>query len=226
MRRLLPLLLLLLSACAARPLTQAERAFAATVHGPTLDVTRVRIVGRNPLYQFRQIRDPRPPLTCRERIRPPEIGPIETRVAATVLFNRAFFARPFYLDDYMAEYPQAMNLYDAMLLAHELTHVWQWQNRARTGYSPFKAAGEHGPGIDPYLFDLPEDAVFSDFGYEQQGGLVEEFVCCRTLDPEGPRTKRLYNLLNPVFPGIARYTAVPIGNTTVRVYPPDEGHIC
>lgn len=23
-----------------------------------------------------------------------------------------------------------------MLFAHEMTHVWQWQNRDRTGYTP------------------------------------------------------------------------------------------
>ena len=200
------LLLCLLSAC-ARPLTETERAFAATVHGPSLNADAVRIHGRNPLYLLRQSRDARPPVACRERIRPAEVSPVETRIAATVLFNRAFFARPFFLEDYLSDYPKRLNLPDAMLLAHELTHVWQWQNAKTTGYTPFRAAVEHVDD-DPYLFELPDGAVFSDYGYEQQGGLVEEFVCCRALDPDGGRTQRLYDLLSPVFQGLERRSRV------------------
>ncbi|QFU07337.1 hypothetical protein PARPLA_01140 [Rhodobacteraceae bacterium THAF1] len=201
------LVLLTLTAC-SRPLTDAERAFAGTIHGPSLDASAVRIHGRNPLYLLRHSRDARPPVACRERIRPPETGRVQTRIAATVLYNRAFFAKPFFLDDYLSAYPSRMSLPDAMLLAHELTHVWQWQNAEKTGYTPFKAATEHVED-DPYLFDLPDGAAFADYGYEQQGGLVEEFVCCRALDPDGARTAKLYGLLSPVFPALERRSRVP-----------------
>jgi len=59
---------------------------------------------------------------------------------------------------------------------------------------------EHQPGTDPYLFDTGGNPQFSDFGYEQQASLVEEYVCCVTLDPEGARTQRLEALLSPVMP--------------------------
>ena len=85
-----------------------------------------------------------------------------------------------------------------MFLAHELTHVWQWQNRATTGYSPLRVGSEHWRGTDPYLFDADANPRFLDYGYEQQASLVEEYVCCVTLDPEGARTERLRGLLAQV----------------------------
>ena len=88
----------------------------------------------------------------------------------------------------------------AMLLAHEATHVWQWQNRKVTGFSPLKAASEHGFQRDPYLFEIDGNPAFLDFGYEQQGSIVEEYVCCRALAPQAPRTKRLHDLIGQVMP--------------------------
>ena len=45
------------------------------------------------------------------------------------------------------------------------------------------------------------DPVEIAAGYEQQGAIMEEFVCCRALDPSGARTERLYGILRDVFPG-------------------------
>jgi hypothetical protein len=87
-----------------------------------------------------------------------------------------------------------------MLLAHEMTHVWQWQNRDLTGYHPLKAAFEHIASPDPYLFDPDTPADFLSFGYEQQGAIVEEYVCCRTLAPQAERTHRLHDMLAAVMP--------------------------
>ena len=87
-----------------------------------------------------------------------------------------------------------------MLFAHEITHVWQWQNRATTGYSPLRAAREHEGGADPYLYDINTKAGFLDYGYEQQASIVEEFVCCAALDPTGSRTQRLEALISETMP--------------------------
>jgi hypothetical protein len=195
-----------LAAC-ARPLTEAERSFAAEVQGPSLNTAAVRIhdgalIGGAPMS-----RPPRPYQACRERIFPPETDPvIETSLFGFVLGNRLFVARRWYEPDYLTGYPDTLPLATAMLMAHEMTHVWQWQNRALTGYAPWKAAGEHTVSADPYLFDLA-DRPFLDYPYEQQAALVEEFVCCRALDPEGDRTERLYQLLAPVFPGLTTRSA-------------------
>jgi hypothetical protein len=86
-----------------------------------------------------------------------------------------------------------------MLLAHELTHVWQWQHRDRTGYHPFRAAAEHVRSDDPYLFE-EQTADFLSFGFEQQGAIMEEYVCCAVLDPAAPRTARLRAMLAEEIP--------------------------
>ena len=73
-------------------------------------------------------------------------------------------------------------------------------NRDLTGYHPLKAAAEHGDGEDPYLFDVTIEHDFLDYGFEQQGAIVEEYVCCRALAPDAARTQRLHDMLAGVFP--------------------------
>ena len=205
----LVVLVLLLAAC-TRPLTPVERSFVATVQGDRIDLDRVRIVKGALIGGITSTRPARPRVTCRERIGRPETTPtVSTSTAAFVLFNTVFYATPYWREDFLAGYPETLPLGRAMLLTHELTHVWQWQNRAVTGYTPFKAATEHRPGGDPYLFDIADDRAFLEFDYEQQGALVEEFVCCRALAPDGVRTERLRQLLLPHFPAIARAERVP-----------------
>tara|TARA_R110002074_G_scaffold98171_13_gene212582 strand:- start:64 stop:741 length:678 start_codon:yes stop_codon:yes gene_type:complete len=194
------ILLLLLASC-GRPLTESERAFAATIHGDTINLDRVRLHDGAPTRAVTFRRKPRPRTTCRELILPPVTDEIiTTKPAAVALFNTVLFDKDWYLDDYLPDYPDKIGLIAAMLLSHELTHVWQWQNRARTGYSPLRAASEHSVRADPYLFDTANNLEFSDFGYEQQGSIVEEFVCCRALAPQAPRTERLHKLISAVMP--------------------------
>jgi hypothetical protein len=120
--------------------------------------------------------------------------------AAMTLFNKVLFSKNWYTNNYLPAFPKRLYLIEAMLIAHELTHVWQWQNRKRTGYHPLRAAAEHSNSDDPYLFDLNEAPDFLNYGYEQQGAIVEEYVCCRALDPAAPRTKRLHAMLKGAFP--------------------------
>lgn len=194
------LILLLLASC-GRPLTQNERAFLDTIHGDTLDMDVVRLHDGAPTRAVTFRRKPRPRTTCRELILPPATDEIVTsKPAAVALYNRVLFDRDWYIDDYLPEYPDRIGLIAAMLFAHEATHIWQWQNRATTGYSPLRAASEHGGGKDPYLFDLEAAPKFGDFAYEQQASIVEELVCCRALAPQAPRTKRLHSLIGQVMP--------------------------
>ena len=194
------LLLVALAAC-GRPLTDTERAFAHKIHGPAVDLDRVRLARGALVGSVTFKRPARPRVTCRERILPPPKTDIVTaKPAAVVLFNRIHFTRDWYLDDYMPRYPDRLYLIEAMLLAHEMTHIWQWQNRRITGYHPLKAAAEHGRSDDPYLFDAEVERTFLDYGFEQQGAIVEEYVCCRALAPEAARTKRLHEMLSAAFP--------------------------
>ncbi len=194
-------LILFLVASCGRPLTEAEIAFSATIHGDALDIKRARLVDGAPTRAVTFRRKARPRTTCRELILPPAKDEIVTaKPAAVALWNHVLFDKDWYLDDYVSDYPQEINLIAAMLLAHELTHIWQWQNRKVTGYSPLKAATEHTFSDDPYLFDISQERQFSEFGFEQQGSIVEEFVCCRALAPQAPRTKRLHALIAQAMP--------------------------
>lgn len=197
--RILMMFLILLASC-GRPLTEQERAFADTMQGSTLNLDRVRLVEGAPVTAITFYRKARPRLACRERILPPpEEGVVTAKPAAVALFNRVYFTKQWYLEDYMSDFPEQMNLVASMLLAHELTHVWQWQNRRTTGYHPLRAAAEHGGNKDPYQFDIESSPDFLTYGFEQQGAIVEEYVCCRSLDPTAPRTQRLHDMLSAHF---------------------------
>lgn len=200
MRTPLFICLMLIAGC-GRPLTQGEADFARTLHGDTLDFSAVRIVEGAPTRAVTFRREPRPRTTCRERIFPPRTDEIVTsKPAAVAFFNHVLFDRDWYLEDFLPDYPDRVGLVAAMLFAHEVTHVWQWQNRKDTGYTPFRAAFEHDGARDPYLFDLETEPRFDAFGFEQQGAIVEEFVCCRALDPGAPRTRRLHDLISQAMP--------------------------
>lgn len=200
MRVMSVLVLLLLAAC-GRPLTPAETGLAAQVFGDSLQVSRVRLV-ESPLVGLTSRAYPvRPRTTCRERIAPPVAGPTFTaRTAGMVVFNHIHISPRAWRDDYLDLPTGELPLGRAMFLLHELTHVWQWQNRAVTGYHPLLGGLEHLPGGDPYLWDPESTADFLSFGYEQQASMVEEYLCCAALDPAGARTLRLRESLSAVMP--------------------------
>lgn len=200
MRRLLCLLSLTLISC-SRPLTESEIAFTKDIHGDGLDTSRVRITRDAPLsvatFEYKK----RPRLACRERINPePKEEIITTSAAGVVLYNRLFTSKDWSVPNYVPDYPEKLHMTAALFFAHEMTHVWQWQNRDLTGYSPTRAASEHKRGVDPYQFETASAETFLDYGYEQQAAVVEEYLCCTILDPDAPRTARLRSLLDDYFP--------------------------
>lgn len=195
------LMILLFVASCGRPLTQNERAFLDTFHGDTLNMDKVRLVDGAPTRAVTFRRKARPRTTCRELILPPITEKIVTaKPAAVALYNTVLFDKDWYLEDYLPDYPNRIGLIEAMLFAHEATHAWQWQNRKITGYSPLRAGTEQLTSDDPYLFDIDRDRAFLEFGFEQQASIVEEYVCCRALAPQGPRTARLHALIAQVMP--------------------------
>lgn len=206
------LLLALLAAC-GRPLTTDELAFIQQIHGDELDTSRIRLVDGAPVKTVTMSTPVRPRVTCSERIFPPPRSATVTGApAAIAFFNRILLNPDYVLDNYLEGYPETLNLYEAMFFAHEMTHVWQWQNRTKTGYHPLKAVAEHQNQDDPYLFDAGAERDFLSFGYEQQGAIVEEYVCCAALDPNAPRTERLRQMLADAFPvSRLRTDAVVVG---------------
>ncbi len=189
------LLILTLAAC-GRPLTEAERHFMGELQ-PELQTDRIRMIEMPFIGLRSHTRPTRPQTTCRERIFPAPTSPtVQTSTAGMVVFNHVWVAPDYYLEDYLRDYPDRMHLVAAMYFAHEMTHIWQWQQRAETGYHPLRGASEHWISDDPYLFDPSESRDYLDYGYEQQASLVEEYICCRALDPQGARTGRIETILS------------------------------
>ena len=123
-----------------------------------------------------------------------------SKPAAVAVWNRVLFDRDWYLEDYLPEYPDTIGLIAAMLFAHELTHVWQWQNRDVTGYTAMRALKESWHIADPYFSASTDAPVFFAFGYEQQAAIVEDFVCFSVANPTHPRHDELKEILEPVLP--------------------------
>jgi len=216
MRLALLCLLVLLTGSCGRGLTTSEVGFLSEIHGDTVDLSRVRATTFSSVGSIARTYRARPRTTCRELILPPiETPTFQSRTAGLVAFNQIFLNPNWYLEDYVEGWPEELNLVSAMFLAHEITHIWQWQNRRVTGYHPLKAASEHRFQIDPYLFDPDSNTRFLDYPYEQQASLVEEFVCCRALDPEGARTSRLHSLLAQVMDPKPLALSRPVGKVVL-----------
>lgn len=200
MLRLALPLLLLLAAC-GRPLSPHEAGFIAAFMGDSIDISRVRLHGDLAPTPVREV-PVRPRITCQERIYPPPRGATHlTGTGGLTLFTDIWIRPDLYVTDFFHGLETGeFTLADVMLFAHEMIHVWQWQNRALTGYNPAKAALEHVGAADPYLFDPRGDPDFLDYAYEQQGAVFEEYLCCRTLAPAAPRTRRLHQMLGDYFP--------------------------
>ncbi len=197
---------LVLSAC-ARPLTPNETLVAKSLFGDTLDTSQVSVtagIGALPLPRDRAPAAPR----TGEIQAPPEDLCVRKRStrrywtwpAAFVLRNEVFFSYDFYQADTFRGFPQAVPYPSSLIMAHELVHVWQWQNRARTGYTVSGSAGETIEQVDPYWFAVDRDAEFLTYGYEQQGAIVQDFTCYALFDHDDPKLDELAAILRPVLP--------------------------
>ncbi|MEL6957582.1 MAG: hypothetical protein AAGL89_01365 [Pseudomonadota bacterium] len=199
-------------------MTQSERLLMGDLTGDALDLSEVRLIEVGVIGAWTRDYPARPQVTCRERIAPPPDGPtITTRTAGAVAWDHVLLNPDWTIPDYADGYPERINLVAAMFFAHEMVHIWQWQNREVTGYSPFRGLAEHRPGVDPYLFDPEQQIPFLEMGYEQQASLVEEFICCRTLAPEAARTERLWRTLSEALP-VTHPTQTPRPTEVLGVY--------
>ncbi len=138
--------------------------------------------------------EPRPGL-C-DRVAP---APREGPPPAWALYNTVHFSREFYRDDVLPGWPDQILLPQALIMVHELVHVWQWQNRAVTGYRPVKAGFESVLNMDPYFYVPEEGAGLLEYGYEQQAALLEDYFCYGIFDPQHARRAELREILAPYF---------------------------
>ena len=205
---LLSVALLSVSAC-ARGLAPGEADFAEALFGDSLDQKRIVVqpgVGLTPLPK-----DPEPEVRG-EAPPPPDRAPqgICTRVpspregfqwpAGMVLWNQVLLKRDFYREDMMEGWPRAVPLPQALLMAHELVHVWQWQNRERTDYDPASSGSESVHSRDPYWYVPEAEREFLTYGFEQQAAMIEDYVCYTMFEPRAPRRAELRALIHPVLP--------------------------
>ena len=200
MRLAVVLACLCLAAC-GRPMTSAEENMARVVFGPTLDTSKITVAQGAGIFPASKTRVTRTRLvrgTDKACIRTPQ-PPSDAPAPAFAFRNKVRFNSGLYSDDMATEWPKRLRFPHALIFAHELTHVWQWQNRKRTGYTPFRAAMESLRLVDPY-YAPPGEAAFLSFGYEQQAAIVEDYLCFAFANPTHPRRAELRAILEPVFP--------------------------
>ena len=182
-------------------MTPAEEQMARDVFGPTLDTSKVVVAQGAGLWPPTRTRVAKTTLvqgTDKACIRVPQ-PPSDAPAQAVAIRNKIHFDTGLYSSDMVMDWPNRLRFPQALVFAHELTHVWQWQNRKRTGYTPFRAALETVRLIDPY-FVPPGEAEFLSFGYEQQASIVEDYLCFAFANPKHPRRAELRAILEPVFP--------------------------
>lgn len=198
--------LALATAACSRALTPSETAVAQDLFGDTLDTEAVIVtagIGVLPLPREHVSEDESagpvdpPPGLC-ERHR--STHRYWDWPAAFVLKNHVYFSFRYYAADAFRGFPDSAPYPASILLAHELVHVWQWQNRERTAYTTEGAASETIANVDPYWFEADRNAAFSDLGYEQQAATVQDFVCYALFDPKDPKLRELASTLRPVLP--------------------------
>ncbi len=204
MRRLPVLLLLLALAACTRPLAPGEKALAEDMFGPTIDTSRIRVtegLGLKPLPRPK----PLPPTGGKIERRPglcdrtaPDTGPPEPPPAFAV-YDRIHMMPEFYHAEIMPGWPKRLRIPEVLIFSHELVHVWQWQNRKRTGYFPARAALESLTNKDPYFYVPDNESQFLAYGFEQQAALFEDYMCYLIFDPEAPRRAEIRKILAPYF---------------------------
>ncbi|PRX37363.1 hypothetical protein SAMN05216257_101386 [Meinhardsimonia xiamenensis] len=203
------LVLVILTAC-ARPLSEGEAGFARALFGESIDTARMgvaRDIGLlpppppPPAWELRRARVS-PDACRRDRPRKGRRPP-----AAFVLGSRIHYLGEDYTADSLPLWPRYWRLPHALLLAHELTHVWQWQNRRITGYAPWKAALESWRKVDPYHYEIAPGRPFLSYGFEQQAAMVQDYVCLRLLRPADPKLDELRAVLAPALP-LQRFEAL------------------
>lgn len=203
MKAVLAFVFCMLVAC-SRPLTEAETTFASDLFGSSLETSKVRIslaAGLTPppppskSYKVTEVVG-----TDKACVRVPQPLAIRQAPQALAYKNRMHFTGEIYSGDMALSWPERVRFPQLIILAHELTHVWQWQNRARTGYTPWRALRESWQWGDPYFSASGEAPEFFAFAYEQQAAIIEDYICFAAANPDHPRRAELRALLEPVLP--------------------------
>lgn len=195
-----------LAAC-GRPMTANETVRMAVIYPPTarnpVDLDRIRIWD---LGAFRQEAIARAKRQIEEEVASGEFNPRRSGMSPETFLVRAeaVLAKPdaitvgydifflFSANDY------SFFVEDEALLGHEVVHVWQHQNRKISGYSLAKILKEHIDYPNPYAYVLEPGKRFLAYRYEQQGKIVQDYVCMKAFNDAGyrPREKIIAEALD------------------------------
>lgn len=184
----------------ARGLSGNEAALARTVFGPDFDTGSIRVSqGLGLAPPLRTVPRAARLVTGGEGacLRTPQPRP-RRQPLAFALGERIHLTSEIWSSDAALGWPDALRYPHALTLVHELVHVWQYRNRALTGYAPVRAAAESLALADPY-YAPPGASGFLDYGFEQQAAFVEDFLCFTAANPDHPRRAELRELLEPHF---------------------------
>lgn len=210
----------------SRPLTTNEREVAKAVFGDSFDPDPVRVhmgIGLTPLpsrapsdgkaarraaaraasdgatekTSSKSVRQAIPDDAC-DRVAVPNRG--WRPPAGFALGNQLFLAREAYRPDMFAGWPVALPIGQSLLMAHEMVHVWQYQNRDITGYTPLKSGAESFRPDDPYFWADKGQSALLAFNYEAQATIIEDYLCYTFLLPDHPKRAELAALIGPILP--------------------------
>ena len=173
-----------------RNLTPNEAAFLGTVQGNNIEYEKVRIV-RGGVQDLRK------------------------GFGAMATGNVIHFNRSNYRNDFVPTGPGEVSyLEDRILLAHEATHVWQFQNLDLTGCTLGKMIDEHRLFKDHvYEYSKPPSPskAFLSYRCEQQAEIVGDWVELRERqDPSAPIYERLIRSAMPVDKLLSKFGAARI----------------
>lgn len=148
---------------------------------------------------------------------PSLFGAAAIAIGNTVIFDR-----------YLLDYSRSVFVSDRWLMAHELVHVWQWQNRRRLGYTFAKIISEHLKFEDRvYEYTLIPGKRFTDYRFEQQGRIVECYAQFRQVRPGSPITRKHEILIREQFPleQVMQFLEID-SDKAVRIRSSKKGFFC
>ncbi|KAF0809732.1 hypothetical protein A167_01548 [Alcanivorax sp. S71-1-4] len=207
------LALLMLAGCSGRPLVPDEVAALRDIQGEQVHYEDVRLhdgMFRRTAKVRKALREEGNELTAllaQAALTDGRGQPMTERQAvqqfvarpdAVTLGDHIYYQRDMYRKNFARGQHGDVPVWDLALLAHEVTHVWQHQNRSRTGYSLAAVILEHLRHDAPYAFRLVPGKTFLEYRFEQQGAMVQRYVICSYF-PATPWFEQLRAVVEPVF---------------------------
>lgn len=177
-----------------RPLTAGEISMAAAIFGDQLDYKKIRVINR-------------------------KFGIFSFKNGGRTFLNTVNISGTAYCDDYSRQAPHLKAFF-----IHELTHIWQYQTRPLWLASNAIEEGlryNFNYKTAAYTYKLDLRKKFTDYGYEQQASIIEDFfrLCWHGLRSHNgrcqnanlgvrDRLKYYRKILSPHFPPVA-YSPIP-----------------